>query len=156
MKTADWFGGFNLQTYYAENFVLVISILVVSGIVLGAALALAAPLLGPVFSSSPDVQHALTVTVLTMAVGIPLAGYVFVLDGVLIGAGDARYLALTGLVNIACYAPLLALVVIFHPPGDAALVWLWAAFGYGYIGARALTLGLRARGTRWMLTGASR
>ncbi|MCU1479550.1 MAG: family efflux transporter [Subtercola sp.] len=126
-----------------------------SGFVLGAGLALIAPLLGPVFSPSPEVQHALTVTVLTMAVGIPLAGFVFVLDGVLIGAGDARYLALTGLVNIACYAPLLAFVVLFHPPGDAALVWLWAAFGYGYMGARALTLGLRARGGTWMLVGAS-
>ncbi|GGF36636.1 MATE family efflux transporter [Subtercola lobariae] len=126
-----------------------------SGIVLGVGLAFVAPLLGPVFSSSPDVQRALTVTVWAMAVGIPLAGYVFVLDGVLIGAGDARYLALTGVVNIACYAPLLVLVVLFHPPGDAALVWLWAAFGYGYIGARALTLGLRARGSRWMLGGST-
>ncbi|MCU1477331.1 MAG: family efflux transporter [Subtercola sp.] len=127
-----------------------------SGVVLGAGLALAAPLLGPVFSSSPDVQRALTVTVFAMAVGIPLAGYVFVLDGVLIGAGDARYLALTGVINVACYAPLLAIVVLFHPPDDAALVWLWAAFGYGYIGARALTLGLRARGTRWIVAGATR
>ncbi|MEF2976412.1 MATE family efflux transporter [Subtercola sp. YIM 133946] len=128
----------------------------VSGAALGAALTVVAPLLGPVFSSSPEVQRALTVTVWAMAAGIPLAGYVFVLDGVLIGAGDARYLALTGLVNIGCYAPLLALVLLLHPPGDAALVWLWAAFGYGYIGARALTLGLRARGTRWVVAGATR
>ena len=130
-----------------------------AGVVLGAAIALLAGfgMLAPVFSSSPDVQRALSVTALAMAVGIPLAGYVFVLDGVLIGAGDARYLAISGIVNLAIYAPLLVLVAIFAVPGgagDAGLVWLWAAFGYGYIGARALTLGLRARSDAWKVAGA--
>ncbi|MEA9986111.1 MATE family efflux transporter [Subtercola sp. RTI3] len=151
------------------------------GTVLGAAVALLAPVLGPVFSASPEVQHGVTVTALAMAAGIPLAGFVFVLDGVLIGAGDARYLALSGLVNLALYAPLLLLVLWLHPAAAAdggstasdpvahaagavttptggladshALVWLWAAFGYGYIGARALTLGLRARTPHWMRLG---
>ncbi|MFC6173333.1 MATE family efflux transporter [Subtercola frigoramans] len=127
-----------------------------TGAVLGLLLASAATLLGPVFSPSVDVQRALTVTVYTMAVGIPLAGFVFVLDGVLIGAGDARYLALTGVVNLACYAPLLAVVIAAPPTGDLALVWLWAAFGYGYIGARALTLGLRARTSAWIVPGLAR
>ncbi|RFA07827.1 MATE family efflux transporter [Subtercola boreus] len=126
------------------------------GALLGAGIALVAALglLGPVFTSSPDVAAALAVTALAMGFGIPLAGYVFVLDGVLIGAGDSRYLALSGLANVAIYAPLLALVVLFAPDGDAGLVWLWAAFGYGYIGARALTLGLRARTDKWMTVGA--
>ncbi|MFB2584940.1 MATE family efflux transporter [Herbiconiux liukaitaii] len=138
---------------------------VLAGVVLGALLAVVAPFAGPVFSPSPSVQGAVTAVLLAMAVGIPLAGYVFVLDGVLIGAGDARYLALTGLVNLALYAPLLTAVAVIHTAGTAggagtdvagipALVWLWLAFGLGYIGARALTLGLRARGSRWILTGA--
>jgi putative MATE family efflux protein len=120
-----------------------------AGLALGALLAVAAPFLGPVFSSSPEIHRALTVTVLTMAVGIPLAGYVFVLDGVLIGAGDARYLALAGLVTLVIYAPMLIAVAVIRPTGDAAMVWLWLAFGLGYMGARALTLGLRARGDAW-------
>jgi hypothetical protein len=33
-------------------------------------------------------------------------------------------------------------------------VALWLAFGLGYIGARAITLGLRARTDRWMVVGA--
>ena len=45
-----------------------------------------------------------------LAAGQPLAGYVFVLDGVLIGAGDARYLAIAGVVNLAVYLPLLLAV----------------------------------------------
>lgn len=86
-----------------------------------------------------------------MAVGIPLAGYVFVLDGVLIGAGDARYLAITGVLNLAAYVPLLIWLEVARP--EPALPWLWVAFGLGYIGARAVTLGLRSRGTKWIVTG---
>jgi len=100
------------------------------------------------------VQQAITVTLLVMAAGVPLAGYVFVLDGVLIGAGDAKYLAITGLVNLAVYLPMLVAVAVVHPTGTAGLTWLWLAFGYGYIAARAITLGLRARTTSWLVTGA--
>jgi putative MATE family efflux protein len=124
-----------------------------AGVVLGLGIAALSPLLGPVFSSSVEVQRALTVVVLVMAIGVPLAGYVFVLDGVLIGAGDARYLALAGLVTLAIYAPILATVWMLRPTGTAGLIWLWLAFGLGYMSARALTLGLRARGTAWMRSG---
>ena len=112
-----------------------------SGLLLAFVILALAPLLGPVFSSDPAVHRMLTSTMLVMAGGIPLAGYVFVLDGVLIGAGDARYLAISGAVNLAMYAPLLIWVDVAQP--DAGLAWLWAAFGFGFIGARALTLGLR-------------
>ncbi|SMG20749.1 MATE family efflux transporter [Agreia pratensis] len=124
-----------------------------AGLALGIVLAAISPLLGPIFSSSRDVHQALVAVVLVMAIGVPLAGYVFVLDGVLIGAGDARYLALAGLATVAIYAPLLLLVALFGPDGTTGLVWLWLAFGFGYMTARALTLGLRARGTAWMTSG---
>lgn len=119
-----------------------------SGVVLGLFVAMLAPFAGPVFTGDHTVRELLTVTMIVMAFGIPLAGYVFVLDGVLIGAGDARYLALSGLINLLVYLPLLALVETLRP--EPGLVWLWVAFGFGYMGARAVTLGLRARGTRWM------
>jgi putative MATE family efflux protein len=121
------------------------------GVGLGLVVAALAPVAGPVFSSDEAVHRMLTVTMLVMAVGIPLAGFVFVLDGVLIGAGDARYLAVTGVVNLLAYAPLLWLVEVLRP--EPGLIWLWLAFGVGYLGARAITLGLRARGGRWMVTG---
>lgn len=130
----------------------------IAGVSLGALIAIVAPLLGPLFSNDDAIRAALTPTLWVMALGIPLAGFVFVLDGVLIGAGDARYLALTGLVNLAMYAPLLVWVEVANGEGsDAAvtMVWLWAAFGFGYMGARALTLGLRVRTTRWIVTGTS-
>ena len=118
---------------------------VVGGVALGAVTALLSPVLGLVFSSDRAVTEAVAPVVLLLALGTPLAGFVFVLDGVLIGANDGRYLALSGILNLAIYLPLLWLAA-----QSGSLVALWAAFGLGYIGARALTLGLRVRGERWI------
>jgi putative MATE family efflux protein len=120
------------------------------GVLIGVILVPLAWLLGPIFTSDAEVSALLTPALLVMALGIPLAGYVFVLDGVLIGAGDARYLALAGLISLVAYLPLLWIVTAL----DAGLPWLWLVFGLGYISARAITLGLRARGDRWIVTGA--
>lgn len=123
------------------------------GMVTGVLLALAAPWVGALFTSDPEVQTVLATALWVMAAGQPIAGYVFVLDGVLIGAGDARYLALAGLANLAVYAPLLAAVAFAGLAGSAGLAWLWAAFALGYMAARAVTLGVRARSDRWMVLG---
>jgi putative MATE family efflux protein len=119
---------------------------VAGGALLGVAIAALSPVLPFVFTSDAAIRSSLTLVLLVMAVGIPLAGYVFVLDGVLIGAGDARYLALTGVVNLAVYVPLLWAVSPLR--GAEGVAWLWVAFGLGYIGARAVTLG-----RRWIVTG---
>ncbi|QOT15205.1 MATE family efflux transporter [Paenarthrobacter sp. YJN-5] len=123
------------------------------GVITGVLLALLAPFAGYLFTSDAGVQSALTLALWVLAVGQPLAGYVFVLDGVLIGAGDARYLAIAGVVNLAVYLPLLAAVYLTRPDGAAGLVWLWLAFALGYMLARGVTLGLRARTDRWMVLG---
>ncbi|MFP5366231.1 MAG: MATE family efflux transporter [Actinomycetes bacterium] len=123
------------------------------GGVTGVLLALAAPFAGRLFTSDPEVQAVLALALWVVAAGQPVAGYVFVLDGVLIGAGDARYLALAGLANLAAYLPMLVAVAVLGLPGAAGLGWLWAAFALGYMAARALTLGLRARSDRWMVLG---
>jgi Na+-driven multidrug efflux pump len=137
-----------------------------AGAALGAVLVVLSPFAGFAFTSDPAVTALLPAALLIIGVGTPLSGYVFVLDGVLIGAGDARYLALTGLANLAIFLPFALAVWAMASTGAASagvagagvagLAWLTAAFAFGYIGARALTLGLRARGTRWMVTGATR
>jgi putative MATE family efflux protein len=124
------------------------------GVLLGALLAALAPVLAPVFSSDEGVRALLPSVVVAMAVGIPLAGFVFVLDGVLLGAGDARYLAVASVVSVLVYLALLLPVEARVGPGTTGAVALWLAFGLGYIGARAITLGLRARTDRWMVIGA--
>src|SRR6185436_7731854 len=70
------------------------------GVACGVALAVASPFLGRLFSADPQVHDLLVPVLLVAAVGQPVAGVVFVLDGVLIGAGDGRYLAGAGLLTL--------------------------------------------------------
>jgi putative MATE family efflux protein len=122
---------------------------VVAGVAFGIVVAAARPLYDQLFSPDPAVQSLLGQVLLVLACMTPVAGIVFVLDGVLIGAGDGRYLALAGLIAMVAYLPLALLVHAFH----AGLVWLWVAYG-GFILARMITLVVRARSTAWMRTGA--
>ncbi|WP_425865109.1 MATE family efflux transporter [Arthrobacter sp. TWP1-1] len=125
------------------------------GVLTGLLLAAASTSAGWLFTTDTGVHAGLTAALLVMAIGQPLAGYVFVLDGVLIGAGDARYLALAGLCNLVVYLPLLFWISQANF-GDSVpgLFWVWVAFSVGYMGARGLTLGLRARTGSWMRVGA--
>jgi putative MATE family efflux protein len=124
-----------------------------SGIVTGVLLALTAPVLGPLFTDDPEVVSLLGTVLVVAALFQPVAGVVFVLDGVLIGAGDGRYLALAASVVTVLFVPAAALSVVAFP-GSEGLVWLWAAFGAVFIGGRAVVLVRRARGDRWLVTGA--
>jgi putative MATE family efflux protein len=119
---------------------------VVGGVLLGALTIAVSGVLGFVFSDSASVRGLLPGVLVLVALGMPIAGYVFVLDGVLIGAGDARYLAIAGGVNLVVYLPLLVLV----SRGGPTLAGLWAAFSFGYIGVRAVTLGVRAHRPGWI------
>jgi Na+-driven multidrug efflux pump len=123
----------------------------VYGLVFGALLLAVRPFLPAVFAVTPGVAGLLLPVLLVAAVQQPVAGVVFVLDGVLIGAGDQNYLALVGLAATAVFA-VAALCV--HATGGG-LVALWLAFSL-WMGARFVTLTLRARGTAWLVTGAVR
>ncbi|MEB0266825.1 MATE family efflux transporter [Cryobacterium sp. 10I5] len=124
------------------------------GAAVGALLVVASPVLGGLFTTATEVSTLLPLTLVVLGLSGPLCGIVFVLDGVLIGAGDARYLAVTGLVNLLVFVPLAWAVLAWAPPGAVGLCWLMAAFAFGYLGARGVTLGLRARAARWMVVGA--
>jgi putative MATE family efflux protein len=124
-----------------------------SGVLTGVVLAGTAPVLGGLFTGDSDVRDLLGPVLLVAALFQPVAGVVFVLDGVLIGAGDGRYLAWGGIVVLAVFAPLALFAVGLGPDASAGLLWLWAAFGVGFIGTRAVVLLHRARGTAWMVTG---
>jgi len=122
-----------------------------SGLVTGALLAATAPFLGRLFTSDPAVHAALWPVLLVAALFQPLSGVVFVLDGVLIGAGDGRYLAWAGTVVLLLFAPAAWAVATLTSSG---LIGLWVAFGVVFMGGRGVVLLHRARGTRWMVTGA--
>ena len=118
---------------------------VFAGLLIGVIVAAVSPVLGQVFTSDEAVLRALLPVLLVMAVGLPLAGFVFVLDGVLIGAGDGRYLALSGMLTASAYLPLL-----WWSAHLQSVMALWTAFTLGYIGLRSLALGLRVCGSRWL------
>ena len=77
----------------------------VSGVVTGALLAAVSPWIGHLFTGDDAVSDLLVPVLLVAALGQPVAGVVFVLDGVLIGAGDGRYLARAGLVTLVALRP---------------------------------------------------
>ncbi|MFE7003243.1 MATE family efflux transporter [Streptomyces griseus] len=122
-----------------------------SGIVLGVLIVLARPLFIPLFTSDPSVKDTLLPALLVVAVSQPIAGVVFVLDGVLMGAGDGRYLAWAMLVTLAVFAPVALLV----PSLGGGLTALWWAMTL-MMAVRLITLWLRTRSGRWIVTGATR
>ena len=122
-----------------------------SGIVAGVALAAVSPFIGALFTTDPEVRSLLVPVLVVAALGQPLAGFVFVLDGILIGAGDGTYLAWAGIVVLAAYAPA-ALWAATLPHG---LVAVWIAMSVVFMGARGLLLWRRARSDRWLVTGAT-
>jgi putative MATE family efflux protein len=112
-----------------------------SGVVTGLALAAASPLLGPLFTPDEAVHERLVAVLVVAALGQPIAGVVFVLDGVLIGAG--------GVVVLAVYAPVALLAVL----AGGGLLAVWTAFAGLFMGARLVILLRRARGEAWLVTG---
>lgn len=123
------------------------------GVIVGAVVAASSGVIGLLFTGDPEIAALIRPALLVLAVAQPLAGFVFVLDGVLIGAGDARYLAIAGVLNLVPYIPALLLVAALAGGGASGLAWLAAAFFGVYLLARALTLGLRVRGRAWMTAG---
>ncbi|MGH8891775.1 MAG: MATE family efflux transporter [Actinomycetes bacterium] len=123
---------------------------VAAGVLLGVLLVGLRPAYVPLFTPDADVR-ALLATVMVVAAALqPISGVVFALDGVLIGAGDGRYLAWAGLVTLVVFVPLACLVLV----ADAGLVALWWALG-GFMLARLVTLVMRWRRDAWLVTGAA-
>jgi MATE family, multidrug efflux pump len=122
---------------------------VASGTVLGLLVLAIGPLVVPLFTPDPQVQALLSRVLVVVAVQQPVAGVVFVLDGVLIGAGDGRYLAWAGVITLLAFVPL-ALAVLWFGGG---LVALWWAFT-GFMLARLATLVWRERTDTWLVVGA--
>lgn len=120
------------------------------GVTLGLLLILGSGSIGSWFTSDLLVREILPPALIILGLSIPVGAAVWVLDGVLIGASDMRYLGLAGLVNFLLFAPLALAVLWLAPAGAAGLAWLMASFCTGFLGARLLTLGWRVRNDNWM------
>ncbi|MFF2042879.1 MATE family efflux transporter [Kitasatospora sp. NPDC058170] len=122
-----------------------------SGVLLGLLVVVARPLYVPLFTPDPAVQAQLNTVLLLLALCQPVSGLVFVLDGVLMGAGDGPFLAWAMVATLAVFAP----VALAVPALGGGLVGLWWAMNL-FMLVRGGFLWWRARGGRWLVTGAVR
>lgn len=122
------------------------------GIALGLMFAAVQPVLPGVFTSDPAVLAVMPQAWWFFVALQPVAGMVFALDGVLLGAGDAVFLRT---------ATLASALIGFLP-----VVWAAFAFGWGLLGIwsglaafmvlRLIFVLVRARGDSWAVAGATR
>jgi putative MATE family efflux protein len=128
---------------------------VLAGAVLAVLLLVTGSVYAQLFSGDADVRSLLIATLVVAAVMQPVCGWVFVLDGVLIGAGDGRYLAVASILSVAAFLPAALVVAALDLSGSTGLVALWGAIGVWML-ARLVTLTHRERSGAWLVTGATR
>ncbi|MEV7732018.1 MATE family efflux transporter [Streptomyces sp. NPDC088921] len=121
------------------------------GVTLGVLVVLSRPLFLPLFTGDPTVKDAALPALVIVALSQPICGVVFVLDGVLMGAGDGPYLAKAMILTLVVFAPVALLV----PTLGGGLTALWAAMTL-MMTVRMMTLWLRSRSGHWLVTGATR
>jgi len=122
-----------------------------AGVVLAVVLAVGASVFPPVFTDDESVLATIGVPWWFLVAQLPVAGIVFALDGVLLGAGDAKFMR---------NATLASAMLGFLP-----LIWLSLAFGWGLFGIwsglstfmvlRLVFVGWRAFSGRWLVPGTS-
>lgn len=123
----------------------------VAGLVATVVILLSRPALPHLFSGDDAVIALTAFLIVHLALMQPVNGVVFALDGILIGAGDMRFLAWAMIGAAAVFVPL-ALSV---PALDLGVGWLWGAI-WALMLARAAVLLLRFRSDAWLVAGAER
>lgn len=125
---------------------------VLAGLGFGVVLLLLRPIVVPLFTDDPAVRALATQVLVIVALMQPVNAAVFVLDGVLIGASDSRYLAVAmAVAGIGVFLPLALAVLLV----DGGLLMLWGAV-VALMVARLIGLGVRFHGTAWLVPGAVR
>ncbi|MEU1178792.1 MATE family efflux transporter [Streptomyces sp. NPDC005820] len=124
---------------------------IAAGLVLGLLVILARPVFLPLFTSDAGVKDAALPALLLVALSQPVSGIVFVLDGVLMGAGDGPYLAWAMVLTLAVFTPAALLIPVL----GGGLTALWGAMTL-MMTVRMVTLWLRTLSGRWLVTGATR
>jgi putative MATE family efflux protein len=123
----------------------------VAGAAFAALVALLRPVLGPIFSDDPEVQRLTREVLWFVAALQPVNAVVFVLDGVLIGAGDLRFLALAMTGAFAVFLP----ACLWVAAADLSLPWLWVALGLLML-ARLAAVAWRFSTDAWAVVGPGR
>lgn len=112
-----------------------------TGVVVGAVVAVSAPFLPHAFTNDGAVVDRATVALLFLAALQVPAGIAFVLDGVLMGASDFRFLKWTTLAGATSFLPFAAAVLVWDRLG-IAVVWVGLL---AWMSTRALVSAARFR-----------
>jgi putative MATE family efflux protein len=121
------------------------------GAVVGVLVAALRTVLPHLFTDDVEVLALASFLLVWVAALQPLNAVAFVLDGVLIGAGDMRFLAWAMIVAAGVFIPAALAVLAL----DAGIGWLWASLGL-LMATRASTLLARFASGRWIVLGARR
>ncbi len=121
----------------------------VVGLVAMVVFGVGAPFLPELFTNDAQVASLAVVAMIHLALMQPINGIVFALDGILIGAGDMKFLAWAMAGAAAAFIPLALLV----PSLDLGLGWLWASIWVLMV-VRGAGLLWRFRSDRWLVLGA--
>jgi putative MATE family efflux protein len=136
------------RAYAAAHRMIVLS--VASGAVLGLVLLALGDVIPRAFTDDEAVIERAKEVWPLFAIMQPFAGAVFALDGILIGAGDTRYLAVSMVVaGFGFFVPI-ALLALHY---DWGILGVWCGL-LALMAVRLLTLGVRFRGRRWAVVGA--
>ena len=122
---------------------------VVIGALFGVVLLALGDVVPELFTNDPAVMAKANEIWPLFALMMPFNGAVFALDGILIGAGDTRFLMWGMLAAAAVYVPI-ALLTLHNDWGILGIWWGLVAL----IAVRLVTCGIRFAGSRWALTGA--
>jgi len=122
-----------------------------AGVAVGAVVLVVRPVLGDVFTDDPEVVALAGFLFLFVAALQPVNGAVFVLDGLLIGAGDMAFLARAMVAAALLAAPLATAVAVL----DLGIGWGWGAITVLML-ARLAVLAQRWRSGAWAVAGATR
>ena len=129
-----------------------IELAVAAGAAFGLILLALIEVLPRAFTSDPGVLDEARKIWPLFALMMPANGAVFALDGILIGAGDTRFLMWGMLFSSLCVFVPIALASLAF---DLGIVGVWCGL-LGLIAARLATCAWRFRGRRWAIVGASR
>jgi len=121
------------------------------GVALGLLILALRPWLPGWYGDDAQVAAMISSALIVLALLQPLSGVVFALDGVLIGAGDTRWLAWAQIVVLLAFLPAAWWVLVNNLGVDA----LWWALGW-FLFVRTILVVWRARGSAWLVTGAVR
>jgi len=118
------------------------------GALLGGITAVFSPVIAGWFTDDKAVLDLLVAGLWWVGLSQPLNGVAFALDGILVGAGDQRYLAVAMVGSLGVMA--LGAAIISRPAVDLRGLWLLLI---AFMASRVVLLGVRYRTDRWLHMG---